>query len=101
MKMAAWASLVLALAFWPLYVHTYGLLIMANFPHGPAAQQSAGSDHFRSFQIFAAVMLISFLASAWLSGLSFRQARIVAGLALAINIGSVTFILSVFLPIAR
>jgi hypothetical protein len=96
MKVAAWASLALALAFWPLYGLTYGLLMTATFPQGSTAQQAADSSHFW-FQVFTLGMLVVYLASVWLSGLSFRHARIVASLSLAINIGSMAFVLSVFL----
>ena len=82
MKVVAWTSLVLAIVCWPLALYSFGT--GENFGNGPEARQSMEFDRFWG-PIFFAALLFSFLASAWLSGLSIRRAPVVAGFAIAID----------------
>ena len=91
LKLAAWASLVLAIACWPLALYSFGLVMGESF--GPDAQRLMEFKRFWTPIVFGA-LLFSFLASAWLSGLSIRRAPVVAACAISIDTLAMVGVLS-------
>jgi len=97
MNAAAWTGLLLAVASWPLALVSIGVLMGESVGNSAEMARHLALQRFWS-PILAALVLLSFCGSLWLSGLSFRHARMVSGITLAIDSAAIVMIVGSLIP---